>query len=60
MASKKYGITPVEWAKHLKPYGKRLFWKKHRQRDKTLERAPAKGDLGRSTKPANGVATVGG
>lgn len=24
------GVTPAEWAKHLRPWGKRLFWKRLR------------------------------
>lgn len=24
------GAQPAEWAKHLRPYGKRAFWKRHR------------------------------
>lgn len=37
MATKKKGVLTLssEWAKHLRPYGKRRFWKK--------ERAAAKG-----------------
>jgi len=23
-----------EWAKHLRPWGKRVFWKKHRQTER--------------------------
>lgn len=31
MASKKHGTRPAEWAKHLRPYGRKVFWKTHRQ-----------------------------
>lgn len=24
------GIEPTEWAKHLRPWGKKAFWKRHR------------------------------
>lgn len=31
------GISPGEWAKHLRPWGKRLFWKQHRRALKVTE-----------------------
>jgi len=33
MSTKKKGLLTVslEWAKHLRPWGKRLFWKSERQ-----------------------------
>ncbi len=33
MSSKKKGFVILckEWAKHLKPYGRRLFWSSHRK-----------------------------
>ena len=36
MATVKKGITVKagEWWKHLRPYGKRLFWKKQRRADR--------------------------
>lgn len=27
------GVQPTEWAKHLRPWGKRAFWKRHRHVD---------------------------
>ena len=38
MANVKKGqtVTAAEWAKHLRPYGKRLFWKKQRKDNKRL------------------------
>ena len=37
MATKKKGlyVTAGEWAKHLRTYGKRKFWKKERARART-------------------------
>ena len=36
MATKKKGLTVTskEWAKHLRKWGKRTFWKKQRAADK--------------------------
>ena len=33
MATKKKGLltTSIEWAKHLRKYGKRTFWKRERK-----------------------------
>lgn len=33
MATKKSGLltTSIEWAKHLRKYGKRTFWKRERK-----------------------------
>ena len=38
MSTKKKGILIVstEWAKHLRKFGKRYFWKRHRQTTKNL------------------------
>lgn len=49
MSTKKKGVIIVEgeWRKHLRPYGKGLFWKKHRKADRCLA---ANGD------PRRGVA----
>lgn len=30
MASKRHGVKPREWAKHLRKYGKKVFWKQTR------------------------------
>lgn len=48
--SKRTTLTKGEWAKHLKPFGKRVFWKK--------ERANAKRDVTRARKGALRVGTV--
>lgn len=48
MAHVKYLVRPMEWAKHLRPWGKRRFWKRVRKMGKRViitERvAPASGD----------------
>lgn len=31
---KGYLTTPLEWAKHLRPWGRRQFWGKHRKAEK--------------------------
>lgn len=31
------GTEPAEWAKHLRPYGKRAFWKAHRKAPLDIE-----------------------
>jgi len=38
MSTKKKGLLTVsdEWAKHLRKFGKRLFWKKERQAEREL------------------------
>lgn len=40
--AKKTTVTTGEWAKHLRKYGKREFWKKDRKAGKTDARAPLK------------------
>jgi hypothetical protein len=38
MATKKKGILAKasEWWKHLRPYNKRTFWKKHRKAEQRI------------------------
>jgi hypothetical protein len=38
MSTVKKGITvkATEWAKHLRPYGKRAFWRRQRNDNKRL------------------------
>jgi len=40
MANKRKGqlVVTTEWAKHLRKWGKREFWKKHRQEEKKIEK----------------------
>ncbi len=33
---KGYLVASGEWAKHLRPFLKRVFWKKHRKAEKRL------------------------
>lgn len=44
MSTIKKGIltAPGEWAKHLRPWGKRLFWKGERKADKAQAKSEAK------------------
>lgn len=39
--AKKLTVTTGEWAKHLRPYGKRVFWKKERRAGKRVARKEA-------------------
>lgn len=34
MSAPKFGVPPTEWAKHLRPYGRKRFWRKVRQKIK--------------------------
>lgn len=36
MATKKYGVKPGGWPKHLRPDGKRNFWKRMRKYAKAI------------------------
>jgi hypothetical protein len=38
MSHKRKGLvaTSKEWAKHLRAYNKRLFWKQHRKAEKAI------------------------
>jgi len=38
MAAPKFGVAPPEWAKHLRPYGRRRFWRQVRRKFKKLIR----------------------
>jgi hypothetical protein len=35
--AKKTTVSTGEWAKHLRPFGKRLFWKKDRKAAKKID-----------------------
>ena len=34
MAAPKFGVAPPEWAKHLRPDGRRVFWRRVRRKFK--------------------------
>ena len=48
MSTVKKGVLTKsgEWAKHLRTWGKRLFWKKHRRIEQTTTKKEIKRDEG--------------